>query len=188
MAKVAIFTSGNGSNFQTIAETLIKQGKHEIALMVCNKKEAFSYQRAINLKIESYHLNYLGRSREETETEIVAVLKEKGVNLIVLAGYMKLLTPVLIDAFPCAIVNIHPALLPKYPGTHGIQESYQSGDLECGVSIHYVDYGMDTGPIIKQVSFIRDKDQSLESFESKIHELEHANYPIVVMQLLDDIG
>lgn len=187
MACVAIFTSGNGSNFQAIAEAVLKDGKHTLASMVCNKKEAFSFQRADQLGVPSYHISYLGRSREETESQLVDYLQSQEVDLVVLAGYMKLLTPVLIDAFSGKIINIHPALLPRYPGTHGIEESYRSGDGECGITIHYVDYGMDSGSIIIQTSFLRRGDETLEEFEEIIHRLEHENYPSVVVELLDKI-
>lgn len=187
MARVAIFSSGNGSNFQAIAERIQSEASHQVVLMVCNCKNAYSFTRSKKLHIESYFIDYKGRSREETEEELVALLRSKKIDLIVLAGYMKLLTPTLIDAFPQRIINIHPALLPKYPGTHGIEESYESGDKECGITIHYVDYGMDTGAIIKQASFFRKEGISLEAFEQEIHRLEHENYSEVVLSLLNKI-
>lgn len=185
MARVAVFSSGNGSNFQAIAEALQHQGTHSVAVMVCNRKEAYSFDRARNLGIPSYYLSYAGRERREVEAEIVAYLRQLRVDWVFLAGFMKLLSPLFLDAFPHRVVNIHPALLPLYPGTHGIKESYESGDAVCGVTVHYVDYGMDSGPIIRQFSFQRDPNDSLEQFEAKIHQLEHQAYPAVVMELLD---
>lgn len=187
MARLAIFSSGSGSNFQAIAEAVLKEGSHSIVSLVCNKTGALSFERAAQLNIDSYHIKYPGRAREEVESELVDFLKSKNVDLIVLAGYMKMLTPVLIDAFAGRIINIHPALLPKYPGTDGIGESFRSGDRECGITIHRVDYGMDTGPIIRQDSFIRSGEETLDEFAQKIHRLEHKNYPEVVLQLLDEI-
>ncbi len=187
MARVVIFSSGNGSNFQAIAEALLASGKHQLVLMVCNKKCAYSFERAKQLGIPSYHIDYRGRERKAVEEELVTVLKECKTDLVVLAGFMKLLTPILLDAFPKRVINIHPALLPKYPGTDGIGESFASGDAEAGITIHYVDYGMDTGEPIEQVSFSRSDDETLESFETKIHQLEYKHYPKVVLNLLDKI-
>jgi phosphoribosylglycinamide formyltransferase-1 len=101
---------------------------------------------------------------------------------------MRLLTPVLIDAYPRAIINIHPALLPRHPGAHGIADSYASADRTLGITIHYVDYGMDTGPIILQKSFERTGSESLEDIEKKLHELEHSTYPDVACALLDQLS
>lgn len=187
MATVAIFSSGSGSNFETIAERVLSESNHKIAAMVCNISTAFSFKRAEKLGIESYHIDYRSRKREEVEEELVKYLSSLNVDLIVLAGYMKLLTPVLIDAFSNRIINIHPALLPKYPGTDGIGDSFRSTDRELGITIHRVDYGMDTGPIIRQDSFIRSGEESLEEIAQKIHALEHKNYPEVVLDLLNQI-
>ena len=105
--------------------------------------------------------------------------------MIVLAGFMKLLSPEMTKKYDGKIINIHPALLPKYPGTHGIEESFASSDTELGVTVHYVDSGMDTGKVIRQKSFVRSGSESLEEIETRIHDCEHEIYPQVVIELLD---
>ncbi len=186
MADIAVFASGNGSNFQAIAEHL-QGGPHRVACLVCDRKRAFAFERAHTLGIPSYYVPYVGRTREEAESEMLAILKDHDVSLVVLAGFMRLLTPVLVDAFAGRIVNIHPSLLPKYPGTAAIEESFMSGDQELGITIHYVDHGMDSGPIIAQRSFSRVPGENLDEAETRIHALEHHTYPEVVMNILDEM-
>ena len=184
MARLAVFTSGNGSNFQAIAE-YIQKTEHTVACMICDRKNAYSFKRAEDLGIKSYYISYYKRNREEDEKEIMTVLEKEKVDLVSLAGFMRLLTPVLLEAYRSRIINIHPALLPKYPGTHGIEESYNSGDRELGVTIHYVDEGMDTGPVILQKSFTRRGEETIEEIGKKIHKIEHTYYPEVIERLLD---
>ena len=187
MANLAVFASGGGSNFQAIAESL-RATRHSTACLIADRKDAFALRRAETLRVPSHYVSYAGRSREETEDELIAVLAPYKIAYIALAGFMRLLTPRLIDAYPSRIINIHPALLPKYPGAHGIAESYASGDRELGISIHYVDYGLDSGPIILQKSFIRGGSESMAEIETRIHELEHLWYPLVLISLLDAAG
>ena len=186
MAKIAVFASGSGTNFQAIADRL-KNTDHDIALLVCDRKKAYANSRAREIDIPVLNVSYVRESREEIESRLIGILLEKNIDLIVLAGYMRMLTPVLIEAFPNKIINIHPALLPKYPGTRGIEESFASEDRELGITIHYVDHGMDTGPVICQKSFLRNSDETLESVEERIHGLEHRWYPDVILDLLDQI-
>lgn len=166
MANLAVFTSGNGSNFQAIAENIIKSG-HTVSCMICDRKDAYSFKRAGSLGIKSYHVSYFRKEKEAAEREIVDILEKEKIDLVALAGFMRLITPFLIDKYRNRIINIHPALLPKYPGTHGIEESFSSGDSELGVTIHYVDEGMDTGPVIMQKSFNRSGSETLEEIEKK---------------------
>ena len=98
---------------------------------------------------------------------------------------MKLLSPEMTEKYAGKIINIHPALLPKYPGTHGIEESFASPDKELGVTVHYVDAGMDTGKVIRQKSFFRTGEESIEEIEEKIHACEYEIYPQTVIELLN---
>lgn len=184
MAEAVILTSGNGSNFQTICEA-VAGTKHKITAMICNRKNAFSFVRAEKLGIPSYYVSYLGRDRKEAEKEIDDLLTRLRPDLIVLAGFMKLLSAEITKKYEGKIINIHPALLPKYPGTHGIEESFASPDRELGVTVHYVDAGMDTGKVIRQKSFMRTGLESLEEIETRIHACEHEIYPQVVIELLN---
>ncbi len=101
---------------------------------------------------------------------------------------MRILTPFFVEKYKGKLVNIHPALLPKYPGAHGIEESYASKDRELGITIHYVDSGVDTGPVILQKSFTRDMSETIEEIEKKIHKLEYDFYPEVIEKLLDSFN
>ncbi|MBN2653454.1 MAG: phosphoribosylglycinamide formyltransferase [Spirochaetales bacterium] len=185
MPKIAVFASGSGSNFQSLAEK-ISTSEHRVDCLICDRKNAYVLERAKTLGIDSFYFSYLNRQREDVEREIIATLKQRDIDLIVFAGFMRLVTPLFVDTFPNKIVNIHPALLPKHPGTHGIEDSYNSDDKEMGISIHYVDHGMDTGPIICQRSFDR-KGLTIEEAETKIHQIENETYPEVVIELLDAI-
>ncbi len=187
MANLVIFTSGNGSNFQKIVEA-IKETEHTVLCMICDKKDAYSFERADNLGVKSYFIDYKNRKREDVELEILSILDNYKVDLIALAGFMRLLTPVFLDRYENRVVNIHPSLLPRHPGSHGIEDSYNSNDSIVGITIHYVDYGMDSGSIIKQDGFEIDRDnQSLEEVESLIHQLEYKNYPTTIIKLLEEI-
>ena len=187
MAKLAVFASGSGTNFQALAEALAPT-PHPLACLIADKKDAFALTRAEKLGIPSHVVSYAGQKRAEAEKQIITILQSYTIDLIALAGFMRLLTPLLIDAYPSRILNIHPALLPKYPGAHGIAESFASGDKKLGITIHYVDYGLDSGPIILQKSFIRTGAESIEEIETRIHELEHIWYPFVVTDLLNAAG
>lgn len=185
MGKIAVFASGSGSNFQVIAEA-IAATDHSIDCLICDRKNARAIERAMQLDIPVKYISYYKRSKEDAEQEILHYLANRNISLIVLAGYMRLLTPLLIDAYKNKIINIHPSLLPKYPGTTAIETSFNSGDLKLGITIHRVDYGMDTGPVILQKSFTRTQDESLEEVETKIHQLEHKHYPQVILNLLNN--
>ncbi len=184
MAKLAVFTSGNGSNFQAIAEKILKT-RHTTQCMICDRKKAYSFERAKNLGIKSYYTPYFGKTIESAEKEIIDIIEKEKVDIIALAGFMRILSAQFVEKYKNRIVNIHPSLLPKYPGAHAIEKSYASGDEKLGITIHYVDSGMDTGPIIKQESFIRNLCEPIEEIEKKIHKLEYASYPDVIEKLLD---
>ena len=186
MANLAVFASGNGANFQAIVET-VRRTSHSVRCLVCDRAGAFVLERAKALAIPAHVVSYSGRLREESETEILRLIEPYAIDLIALAGFMRLLTPRFVDRYREGIINIHPALLPKYPGTHAIAESYESRDTELGITIHRVDYGMDTGPIIVQESFRRVGSETMEEIELRIHNLEHATYPRIVTELLDSI-
>lgn len=187
MASVAILASGSGSNFQVITQAILASGRHSVAILVYDRKDAYVAQRAKDLGVPSYYVKYPGRSREDAEEEIITVIKKSRADLVVLAGFMRLFTPKFIGAFPDKIINIHPALLPSHPGAHGIADSFKSPDKKLGITIHYVDCGMDTGQVIEQASFERNGKETLEEIEKKIHNLEHATYPRVILGILDKI-
>lgn len=187
MANLAVFASGNGSNFEAIVHAL-QNTPHRVVCLISDQPKAFALDRAKRLGIPVHVFRFrTPAERETSEKGILEVLKNYKTDLIALAGFMRVLSPLFVDAYPKRIVNIHPSLLPKYPGVHGIRDSFLSRDPELGITIHYVDYGVDSGPIILQRSFKRAGTESLEEIEERIHRLEHEEYPRVLLQLLDSL-
>lgn len=193
MARLAVLASGNGSNFQALVEAL-RAGKtlgasaaHECVLLIHDRKAAFAAERAARLGVPSRHVGYAGRSREDAEEEIDSALRESRVDLVALAGFMRILSPAFVAAWMGRLVNIHPSLLPAWPGAASIHRAYAAGERRFGASVHFVDEGMDTGPVIAQDEFQRDPDESEEAVERRLHSLEHRLYPSVVIGILDRI-
>lgn len=184
--KLAIFASGNGSNFQAIAEA-VKVGTvdAEIILLFCDKKEAQVVQRARTLSIPVISFSPKDfESKAMYEAEILHLLEEAQVDLVVLAGYMRIIGPTLLEVFSNRMLNIHPSLLPYFPGLHGIRDAFNANVSETGVTIHYVDDGVDTGPIIAQEKVTIEATDTLASLEEKIHNLEHQLFPSVLAKLI----
>jgi phosphoribosylglycinamide formyltransferase-1 len=190
MAKLAVFASGNGSNFEAIAEHL-ERTQHELDCLVCNKRQAGAVTRAEKRGIPVLRITYAKSDSEadraRKEEDLADELEHRGVDLIALAGFMRVLTPTFVDRFAGRIVNIHPALLPRYPGLDPVRRSVEAGETELGVTIHYVDHGVDTGEIIEQDSFERPEHLGLDEIEARIHQLEHRLYPSVLQRMLDTI-
>jgi phosphoribosylglycinamide formyltransferase 1 len=187
MARLAVFASGRGSNFVAIAGALKMARRHAIEFLLCDVEGAPVLDRARELGEPVFPASYKGQSREAVEKKIVRHLERRGVDLVALAGFMRLLSPYFINAFKGPIVNLHPTLLPKYPGTHGIEESFNSPDKELGISVIRVDEGVDTGPVLLQKSFVRGGTESREEIEDRIHRLEHEWFPKALIGLLDEI-
>lgn len=180
--RIAIFVSGSGSNMVMLAHAA-KAGdlKAEIAAVVCDKPHAAAIQKAQNLGLDVWQVEW---KKPQIEA-LIQRLKDENIEMIVLAGFMRMIPPYFLSGFGRPIINIHPSLLPKYPGLHGISDSYHSGDKTLGITIHYVDEGMDTGPIIAQFTAERADDDSLEDIEDKIHGLEHANYWRTIQKIIE---
>ncbi|HOJ63714.1 MAG TPA: phosphoribosylglycinamide formyltransferase [Spirochaetota bacterium] len=187
MANIAIFASGNGSNFEAIAESLVKDKRHTIVLLIYDRKDAYVVKRAEKYNIKSHYVNYFKHGKENAEKEILKNIQENKVDVIFLAGFMRILSPYFIQEVKIPIINIHPSLLPKYKGTHAIERAYNSEDKESGITIHYVNEELDSGEIIIQKSIPIDRTKDLLSFENEIHKLEHFWYPKVVKELCDKI-
>jgi phosphoribosylglycinamide formyltransferase 1 len=185
MARLAIFASGSGSNFQAIAERLAADGKHTLACLICDKPGAYAIERAAKLGTPAFLVSYRGKERAAAEEIIAERLEQSQADFIALAGYMRIFTPGMTRAWAGRMVNIHPALLPKYPGTHAIERCFESGDPQMGITIHWVDEGTDTGEIILQKSIQRTPEMDLAAAEEAIHALEHRWYPEVIADLLD---
>lgn len=187
-ARIAVFASGFGSNFQAIIDASKNESlMADIVCLVSDKPDCFSVQRALKEGIDVIAFspkNY--NSKAEYEKMITAQLLAKGVDFIILAGYMRIVGETLLSMFPRKIINIHPALLPAFPGAHGIQDAYNYGVKVFGVTIHYVDAGIDTGEIIDQEAFHVQGEESLDEIETKIHAIEHKLYPKTIQKLIDE--
>ena len=174
--RVAVFASGSGTNLQAIIDADIQT--IQIVLVFTNNPVAYAIERAKNHNIPVEvldHKNY--QTREEYEERIIEVLDPYKPDLIVLAGFMRILSPVLVRAYKDKIINIHPALLPSFPGINSAKQALEYGVKYTGVTVHFVDEGVDTGPIILQsVVPIEDEDTE-DTLLHKIHEVEHRIYP-----------
>ncbi|MFO8128861.1 MAG: phosphoribosylglycinamide formyltransferase [Bacteroidales bacterium] len=189
MKRIAVFASGNGSNAQRIAEYFNSRADIEVGLILSNKKDAYVLKRAKNLGIPTHIFNRedLYRSRN-----VLKKLREYSIDFIVLAGFLWLLPDEILHAYPDRIVNIHPALLPKFggKGMYGsrVHEAVlASGETETGITIHYVNEHYDEGQIIFQERFPIRKGDTPESIAAKVHELEYKHYPVLIEALVEGL-
>ncbi|GIP38950.1 phosphoribosylglycinamide formyltransferase [Paenibacillus sp. J31TS4] len=176
---IAVFASGDGSNFQALADAAAagRLGGAEIALLVCDKPQARVVERAREAGIPSFVFRPKDYpSRAAYEADIVRELESRGVELVVLAGYMRLLTETLLTPYENRIVNVHPSLLPAFPGLDALGQALAHGAKVTGVTVHYVDGGMDTGPIIAQRAIPIAEDDTAETLAERVHAVEHVLY------------
>lgn len=182
MTKIAIFASGSGSNFQAIVEA-VNAGKvlASIEMLVCDQPEAYCVTRAKELGVPSLTFRPKDYSSKTAyEEDVLSTLRERSVEWIILAGYMRLIGPVLLEAYPNRILNIHPSLLPAFPGKDAVGQAMAAGVKVSGVTIHYVDAGMDTGPIIAQEAIIIEDGDDSARVHEKIQQVEHRLYPAII--------
>jgi phosphoribosylglycinamide formyltransferase 1 len=186
MKKIAIFASGSGSNAENISRYFYKNKYIQVTIILSNNKNAYVLKRADEQNIPSYVFD-----KEELyhTRKITSKLLNKNIDLIVLAGFLLLIPKHMIDAFPNRIINVHPALLPKYGGKgmygdHIHQKVLENGDKESGISIHYVNEKYDDGQIIHQAKFQVEKGDKIEDLARKAHALEYKYYPRIIEQLL----
>ncbi|MDQ0201632.1 phosphoribosylglycinamide formyltransferase [Neobacillus ginsengisoli] len=190
MKNIAVFASGSGSNFQAIVD-VVQAGELDanLSLLVCDRPGAICLERAEMAGIPSFVFKAKDySSKEDYENEILAELKKHQVEFIVLAGYMRLIGSTLLREFEGRIVNIHPSLLPDFPGKDAIGQALVARAKWSGVTIHFVDEGMDTGPIIVQERVRLDKNETRKSLQEKIHKIEHKLYPSILQMLLTQGG
>ena len=182
MIKIAVLASGSGTNLQAIIEDVMSGYiPAEIKIVLSDKPDAYALTRAENAGIKTQAVlpkNYA--SREEFDAELVKILKENDVEYVALAGYMRLLSKTFLDAFPNRVVNIHPALLPSFPGIHGQRDAVEYGVKVSGCTVHFVDENMDHGPIIAQAPVPVLDDDTEETLKARILEQEHILFPHVL--------
>jgi len=187
--RIAIFASGSGSNAQKIMEHFKKHTDAEVAIVLTNNPEAYVLQRADNFEIPTHIFD----KHEFYETDnVVDLLKNLNIDLLVLAGFLWLVPDTILANYPKRIINIHPALLPKYggKGMYGDRvhkEVLANGDEESGISIHYVNEDFDSGEIIYQARFKIEKNDDIEIIKFKGQQLEHQYFPKIIEQVLKKI-
>jgi len=187
MKKLGILLSGRGSNFEAIARN-VQAGKipAEIAVVISNRQEAPGLARAREMGLETRFIPSKGKEREAYDREVVAVLKEFQVDLVCLAGFMRILSPYFVREFPGRILNIHPALLPAFAGMEAQKQALEHGVKFSGCTVHIVDEGVDTGPIVCQaVVPVLDEDTP-ETLAARILKEEHRIYSKAVCLLLEE--
>ena len=177
--KIGVLASGRGTNLQSIIDNIEKgELPAEIAIVISNVHGAYALTRAENHNIKTAVIDHKGyKSREEFEKVLIDVLKKEEVELVCLAGFMRLFSPFFLNTFKHRVMNIHPALLPSFPGVHAQKQALDYGVKVSGCTVHFVDEGTDTGPIILQESIKVLDDDSEESLSKKILEKEHILYP-----------
>lgn len=184
--RVAIFASGSGSNFQAIVDA-VRSGalpNVSIELLVCDRAEAKVVERAHHAGVPSFLFSPKDYSdRAAYEKEILAELAIKQIDLVVLAGYMRIITEILVEPYAGRMINIHPSLLPAFPGLNAIGQALAHGVKVTGVTVHFVDGGMDTGPIIAQHPVVIEEGETEARLTEKIHQVEHRLY-IEVIRLI----
>ncbi len=180
--KIAILLSGRGSNFEAIYKSSLKtDSTFEIAIVVSDKKKAKGLATARNLKIPSIYVKPRDySSKAEYEKYLISIFEQYKIELICLAGFMRIISSVLIKKFPNRIINIHPSLLPDFPGIDAQKQALEAGKKISGCTVHFVDEGVDSGPIIMQSGVNIDKNDTVESLRSKILKEEHNIYSKVI--------
>ena len=175
----AVLASGRGSNLKNIIDA-ISAGhiNATLGLVFSDKRDAYALEHARNAKIPAASLSPQDfKDRDAFDRAVVGLLKEHRIDFVVLAGYMRLLSPYFIQQYPNRIMNIHPSLLPVFKGTHAIKEAFDYGVKVTGATVHFVSEGMDEGPVILQEGVPVDPNDTLATLEAKIHQAEYRIYP-----------
>ena len=172
--RLGVMCSGNGTNFENIVNNCTE---HEVVLMVHNKKNCGAVERAERLGIPHVRL------KTKQDDERIELFKVWRIDYIILAGYMRILSPKFINAFPNKIINIHPSLLPKYKGLNAIGQAFESGDLNTGCTVHYVTEELDSGTIIEQSIVPICPDDTLDTLTHRVQQAEHRLLPLVINAL-----
>jgi len=176
---IAVFASGRGTNFQSIIDA-VKNGEiaAEIKVLISDNQDAGALKRAEREDVENIHIDPAHfENSEEYEKEIIKILEAAGVELVVLAGYMRILSPYFVKKYKNKVINIHPSLLPAFKGLDAQKQAVEYGVKYSGCTVHFVDQGMDTGPIIKQAVVAVEADDSAEDLAARILKEEHRIYP-----------
>lgn len=184
--QAAVFASGTGSNFDAIMDQHDSLGCN-VVLLVCDQPNAPVVEKATNRGVQTYIFDAKTyETKEAYEQQIIHILQELEITWIFLAGYMRIIGKTLLNEYEGQIINIHPSLLPAFPGKDAIGQALNAGVTKTGVTIHYIDEGIDTGPVIAQEELEIQADDTKESLQSKIQAIEHELYPSVIKTLLNN--
>lgn len=179
--KIGVLLSGSGTNLQAIIGAIVEGLPTDIVLVVSSRPDAYGIERARAAGIPTLVMN-----REKyadvlaADAQIVEALREAGAEYVVMAGYMRKVTSVMLDAFPNRVLNLHPALLPSFKGAHAIADAFNAGVKVTGVTVHFANADYDKGPIVAQRAVPVAESDTLDTLEAKIHDVEHVLYPEVI--------
>ncbi len=180
--RIAVLASGSGTNLQAIinaAESGAVDGS--VRVVISDNEEAYAQERARKHGVEALFVSPREhKNREAYDTAVVSLLQEREIDLVLLAGFMRLLSPLFVRAYRWKIMNIHPSLLPSFPGLEGVKQALEYGVKVSGCTVHFVDEGLDTGPIILQEAVPVYDDDEEKTLHARIHEVEHRLYPRAV--------
>ncbi len=181
---LAVLASGSGSNLEAIALAIANgELKAKIAVVIYNEPDAFACQRAEKFGIPAILVNHRDyKSRKALDLAIIHILKQYNVDLVIMAGWMRIVTQVLIDAFPERILNIHPSLLPSFKGIHAIEQAFNYGVKITGCTVHLLSLEVDSGKILKQAAVPVLSDDTLEDLQKRIQVQEHIIYPEAIAE------
>lgn len=184
--RIGVLISGRGSNLKAIIDAIDEQRLDAtIAVVVSNRPAAAGLEHARRAGIETVVIGHQGyASREAYDGALIEVLKDRGVALVCLAGFMRLLSPVFIQAFPNRILNIHPSLLPRYPGLHPQQQALDDGATSSGATVHFVNADLDAGPVVMQREVPVLPGDTADTLAARILDVEHQLYPAAIDQVL----
>ena len=179
--KIGVLLSGSGTNLQAIIDAIVEGLPTDIVLVVSSRPDAYGIERARAAGIPTLVMN-----REKyadvlaADAQIVEALQEAGAEYVVMAGYMRKVTSVMLAAFPNRVLNLHPALLPSFKGAHAIADAFDAGVKVTGVTVHFANADYDKGPIVAQRAITVAENDTLDTLEAKIHDVEHVLYPEVI--------
>ena len=184
---LGVLISGRGSNLKAIIDAIARRELDaSIAIVISNRADAPGLDHARQAGIETLVLSHKRYStREDYDRALVAELRQRGVELVCLAGFMRLLSPVFVDAYPNRILNIHPSLLPKFPGLHPQQQALDHGASESGATVHFVNNDLDAGPIVLQRAVPVLPGDTERTLAERILQVEHTLYPEAIAAVLD---
>lgn len=186
MSRVAVLISGRGTNLQSILDA-VGDGRlaASIAIVISNRADAAGLERAVRAGVETLVLDHRGQPRDAYDAQLIDALRARDVDLVCLAGFMRILSPTFIEAFRNRILNIHPSLLPAFPGVNPPYQAWEHGVKISGATVHLVDESLDGGPIVRQEALELHPSDTAESLAARILEIEHRIYPAAIADVLE---